>query len=667
MAVAWIVPAVLAALLGSSFAVVTAGPRPSPKAGAGIASSQISTAAAPIHVGPVSAHVDASPFFPDGDGARDTTNLVLTLDAAAHVDVSVADFDGLVVRQLAVDVARAAGPWSLTWDGTTAAGAIVADGPYRFDVAVRSDAGDAQVQLWVTKSKLSAYPAAPGAVVVVLDSGHGGPDPGAVYGGKHEADYNLDIASRLQHMLEAAGVTVVMTRTENRAVNDPPVDVSGDGKITHGDELIIRNDIANLARADLHVVLMNNAYGCHCVQGTETYTSDTRSWTAEGVDLARFTQAAHMKRLKAFKSKKWRPTNRGVRFYNFAALRPYHVKVMPRPSLMPSILVESLFMDHKNELAVLSKTKARAALASSYYDGIVQWLAKRPYGLRYDVLEATSEALKGTTADYRMRLTNRGNTTSSGWVLEARQASTAGPYDATPTRGLRLATTPVPDGLAPGHSVDVVFQVPLPTVAGNWRFKFDVALPSGETLGDHGVVGPQLAVTTTDPVIPTPTPEPTPVSTPEPTAVPTPEPTPVPTPEPTPEPTAVPTSEPTPVLTPEPTAEPTPQPTPEPTPLVTPDATEDPTFDPGIEPSPGSVGIAGEPGTIGGGGYWGPESRLLSPSIFSVTLPPDTVRPVGLSAPVHYRGFQPWRRYTVPIDIPLDSARGQHGLDDHQH
>jgi len=50
---------------------------------------------------------------------------------------------------------------------------------------------------------------------VVIDPGHGGKDPGAVYGGLKEKDVNLDIARRLAAHLRSRGVTVVLTRRKD--------------------------------------------------------------------------------------------------------------------------------------------------------------------------------------------------------------------------------------------------------------------------------------------------------------------------------------------------------------------------------------------------------------------------------------------------------------------
>lgn len=55
--------------------------------------------------------------------------------------------------------------------------------------------------------------------VVVLDSGHGGNDPGKIgVDGSLEKEINLQIARRLKTYLEASDVTVVMTREDDRGL-----------------------------------------------------------------------------------------------------------------------------------------------------------------------------------------------------------------------------------------------------------------------------------------------------------------------------------------------------------------------------------------------------------------------------------------------------------------
>lgn len=53
------------------------------------------------------------------------------------------------------------------------------------------------------------------AYTVVLDAGHGGSNPGAVYNGRQEKDDALRLTLAVGRLLENAGVNVVYTRTDD--------------------------------------------------------------------------------------------------------------------------------------------------------------------------------------------------------------------------------------------------------------------------------------------------------------------------------------------------------------------------------------------------------------------------------------------------------------------
>ena len=58
---------------------------------------------------------------------------------------------------------------------------------------------------------------------VVIDPGHGGPDPGAIgIRGVRETDVVLDVSLQVAQLLEARGVQVIMTRTADVDVDLPP-------------------------------------------------------------------------------------------------------------------------------------------------------------------------------------------------------------------------------------------------------------------------------------------------------------------------------------------------------------------------------------------------------------------------------------------------------------
>jgi N-acetylmuramoyl-L-alanine amidase len=70
----------------------------------------------------------------------------------------------------------------------------------------------------------SGLPSVPrGRYRVVIDPGHGGPDPGAVgIGGLRETDVVLDVSLQVAQLLQARGVSVSLTRTSEVDVDLPP-------------------------------------------------------------------------------------------------------------------------------------------------------------------------------------------------------------------------------------------------------------------------------------------------------------------------------------------------------------------------------------------------------------------------------------------------------------
>ncbi|PWK07490.1 N-acetylmuramoyl-L-alanine amidase family protein [Tumebacillus permanentifrigoris] len=97
--------------------------------------------------------------------------------------------------------------------------------------------------------------------IICIDPGHGGYDPGAVYGGVREKDITLHIGLQLRDILRRAGFGVVMTRES---------DASPGGATNVNADLNERCRIANAARADVFLSIHVNAGGGH---GAEIYVN----------------------------------------------------------------------------------------------------------------------------------------------------------------------------------------------------------------------------------------------------------------------------------------------------------------------------------------------------------------------------------------------------------
>jgi N-acetylmuramoyl-L-alanine amidase len=105
---------------------------------------------------------------------------------------------------------------------------------------------------------------------VVIDPGHGGHDTGAIgRTGILEKDVNLDIAQRVARKLQAMGVRVRMTRTDD----SPVIPWDASSREEHRRELQARCCVADDCGAQLFVSIHANARGRNpqAVRGTETY------------------------------------------------------------------------------------------------------------------------------------------------------------------------------------------------------------------------------------------------------------------------------------------------------------------------------------------------------------------------------------------------------------
>jgi N-acetylmuramoyl-L-alanine amidase len=101
---------------------------------------------------------------------------------------------------------------------------------------------------------------------IVVDPGHGGADRGFAAGQTTEADLVLDLASRIEGRLAAAGATVYMTR--GRDQNPSPAE---------------RTAFANDARADLFLSLHTDAHRSEHARGVASYYYGTGSGSSSTV------------------------------------------------------------------------------------------------------------------------------------------------------------------------------------------------------------------------------------------------------------------------------------------------------------------------------------------------------------------------------------------------
>jgi N-acetylmuramoyl-L-alanine amidase len=212
-----------------------------------------------------------------------------------------------------------------------------------------------------------AIPAVPH--FIVIDPGHGGPDPGGINKalGTMEKTYTLDTSLRLRKLLEAAGYKVVLTRETDVDLPKPS-----------------RAEIANVAGADFFVSVHYNV-----VQHDTTTTGvevmlfppatqwSADSWSpgqkvfveAKESPVNRFDAwnsvlggALHKRLLEALHD-----GDRGEKFEHLAVLRGLKC---------PGVLVEPAFISSNAEAAKLGTAAFRDTIAAAIFAGIQDYVGQ---------------------------------------------------------------------------------------------------------------------------------------------------------------------------------------------------------------------------------------------------------------------------------------------------
>lgn len=109
--------------------------------------------------------------------------------------------------------------------------------------------------------------------VVVLDAGHGGEDGGAVScTGKHESEFNLEIALRTYDLFSLLGVEVKMIRTEDNAVYSGNVTTLSEMKVSD-----LRNRVKTVEQTPgaLLVSIHQNSFPEEQYAGAQVFYADT--------------------------------------------------------------------------------------------------------------------------------------------------------------------------------------------------------------------------------------------------------------------------------------------------------------------------------------------------------------------------------------------------------
>jgi len=186
--------------------------------------------------------------------------------------------------------------------------------------------------------------------LVVVDPGHGGPDPGVVRDGVKEKEITLRVALRLATFLEQAGSRVILTRKEDRDLAESPF-----GGSRKRQDLKKRAAIANENDADVLVSIHVNSFPSSRESGAQTFY---HPGSPGGRELA----VAIQNECKALLAN----TRRVPKAQDY---------FMGRVAKMPSVVVEIGFLTNPREFRLLQEPDYQSRVAFAIYAGLVRYFA----------------------------------------------------------------------------------------------------------------------------------------------------------------------------------------------------------------------------------------------------------------------------------------------------
>ncbi len=231
----------------------------------------------------------------------------------------------------------------------------------------------------------------PPAPIVVLDPGHGGPDPGTV-GYVVEKQVTLDLALRVKKILEAKGVEVVLTRDGDydlapKGVKDlherKILDLDKRAEMTNGNRNLFVSIHVNSAERPargievyylgttlddrvLSLAIAENGGGELGVRLTQKAESTAEAALADLIAQGNLQFSARLADVILERLiERTGTTNRGVHSAPFYVLRYARI---------PAVLVEVGFANHPTEGRLLARADYRQKLAEGIAEGILEVL-----------------------------------------------------------------------------------------------------------------------------------------------------------------------------------------------------------------------------------------------------------------------------------------------------
>lgn len=190
-----------------------------------------------------------------------------------------------------------------------------------------------------------------GEVVIVVDAGHGGNDPGKVgVNGVLEKDINLQIAFILKEYLEKDGAQVVLTRSEDKGLYEEGVSNK------KASDMKARCELAKTVEADIVISIHQNSYTDNSVSGPQVFFY---KGSEEGERLASCIQNGIMENVAGIKE---RPVKADSDYYMLCNTE------------CTTVIIECGFLSNPEEAEKLCNVEYQRMLANGISQGTIDFL-----------------------------------------------------------------------------------------------------------------------------------------------------------------------------------------------------------------------------------------------------------------------------------------------------
>lgn len=190
--------------------------------------------------------------------------------------------------------------------------------------------------------------------IIVLDAGHGEPDGGAVgKSGTKESVINLAVTKVVEAELEKAGYTVIMTRSDEKAIYTKEEDSVRNKKRS---DLSERARIANESGAAILISIHMNSYVVEKYSGPQVFYA---LGSTEGKRAAEKIRESFLKNIGDHCTREIKEVNDGI--------------YLLKNTKIPAVLVECGFLSNNAEEALLITKAYQEKMGKAVADGILSY------------------------------------------------------------------------------------------------------------------------------------------------------------------------------------------------------------------------------------------------------------------------------------------------------